>query len=125
MTLLLLASSLGARRDVVDDHGDDAFVLVDVENVRGRSDFELTHVQLLARTAVWAREHGSWGRVVAVVDHGLRASGHALWDGGVGVVFAGPEEKADDVLARDAGRFRRDNENDDDDDGRIVVVTSD
>ena len=88
-----LAAAAASSRDI--------YVLVDVENVRGRSDFALSHGQLLDRAAVWARRRGLRGRVVLVVDHGSEPTGHHLPGGGLAVVFSGNQQKADDVIVRD------------------------
>eukprot|EP00962_Isochrysis_galbana_P029883 scaffold9627_cov123-Isochrysis_galbana.AAC.8 len=47
-----------------------AAVLVDVENVRGKSGFELTHEQLLERATMWTEQRGLRGHVSLIVDHG-------------------------------------------------------
>lgn len=107
-----------------------AAVLIDVENVRGATDFALDHASLLAGLAAWTAP----GRtVVAVVDHGAAPTAHLLpsrlrGGGARGaaasfcVTFAGPDATADDVVARDArwllyapGSAAR----------RVAVVTSD
>jgi len=82
-------------------------ILIDVENVRGKSGFELSHGQLLDRCTVWADRRGLYGRVMLFVDHGSEPSGYWLQDRGVGVVFAGPSLKADDAIARDVSYFQR------------------
>lgn len=94
-------------------------VAIDAENVRGKSGFRLGHAALLAATAEWTSAHGLGGRVVVVIDHGAAHQGFYMPQHGMGVVFAGPHQKADDVLARDVGYWsavqRRDS----------VVITAD
>ena len=94
-------------------------VAIDAENVRGKSGFRLNHNALLAATAEWTNAHKLRGRVVLVVDHGSSHQGMYLKRHGMAVVFAGPNQKADDVLARDVGYWsavqRRDS----------IVVTAD
>jgi len=93
----------------------DGVVLIDLENVRGKSNFELTHRELLKRTALWAKTQNLEDRVSMIVDHGTLHEAYYLPDGGLSMVFAGPRMKADDVLARDAAFFER----------NTLVVTAD
>jgi len=93
-------------------------IVIDVENVRGKTSFELDHADLLDRLLVWTTLRGyALGRTIVVVDHGSKSSAHLLkcHDTGscndgissdeavcVCVSFAGPGNiKADDVIARD------------------------
>jgi hypothetical protein len=41
-----------------------------MENVHGKSGFELTHRQVLDKTATWIQYFGLQDQVVTVVDHG-------------------------------------------------------
>jgi hypothetical protein len=132
-------------------------VIIDAENVRGKSNFELSHSDLLTRTALWAqRRHLSQGQVTLVVDHGSLPTGYVMTapapaaaannnignsaagsstsNGGstttasLGVVFAGPSMKADDVIARDIPFFQQASLVDGESlqgVNKIVVVTSD
>ena len=94
-------------------------VAIDAENVRGKSGFRLSHDALLAAIAEWTYSNALQGRVVLVIDHGKQHQGFYSQRHGLGVVFAGPQQKADDVIARDVGYFstvqRRDS----------IVVTAD
>ena len=93
-------------------------ILIDLENVRGKTSFELDHSDLLDRLLIWTSLRGyASGRTIVVIDHGSKSTAHLLSshysgsDGGVGdsipdeaalcVTFAGPNIKADDVIARD------------------------
>ena len=93
-------------------------ILIDMENVRGKTSFELDHSDLLDRLLIWTSLRGyASGRTIVVVDHGSKSTAHLLSshcrgsDGGVGdstpdeaalcVTFAGPNIKADDVIVRD------------------------
>ncbi len=93
----------------------DAVVLIDLENVRGKSNFELTHAELLKQTVQWSKANGLEDKVTMVVDHGSLHTNYYLEDGGLSMVFAGPRMKADDVLARDISFFDR----------NAIVVTAD
>ena len=92
-----------------------AVVMIDVENVRGKSQFELTHQALLKQTKAWIKTHHLEGKVVLVVDHGSIQSAYHLEEAGIAVVFAGPRLKADDILARDISYFGK----------NAIVITAD
>ncbi len=55
-------------------------IVIDLENVRGKTNFELDHADLLDRLMVWTslRNHAK-GRTVVVVDHGRKSSAHLLY----------------------------------------------
>ena len=79
-----------------------SILIVDGENVRGKSLFQLSHPQLMARLARWSARHKLADRVVLLVDHGTQPSAfHLPRLGGLSVVFSGPTLSADDVAARD------------------------
>mmetsp|Transcript_12701 Transcript_12701/g.23811 ORF Transcript_12701/g.23811 Transcript_12701/m.23811 type:complete len:624 (+) Transcript_12701:83-1954(+) len=93
----------------------DAVVLIDLENVRGKSDFGLSHGELLKRTILWSKANNLQDKVTFFVDHGSIHTAYYLPDGGLSMVFAGPRMKADDVLARDIAFFER----------NAIVITAD
>lgn len=47
-----------------------AVVLVDLENVRGKAGFTLSHSALLSRLSGWVASRGMHGSLSLVVDHG-------------------------------------------------------
>eukprot|EP00978_Attheya_sp_CCMP212_P015901 scaffold41153_cov38-Attheya_sp.AAC.3 len=95
-----------------------AAIFIDVENVRGKTAFALSHADLVHSAAIWAKHYGLGGRVSLIVDHGMEPTGYYYnyWrnnndnnnndedlspddqgdGGGMGVIFAGPSFKADD-----------------------------
>ena len=75
-------------------------VLVDADNVRGKGNFELSHAELIRAVALWGRQRGLDGRVVVGIDHGSSADAWYLRHLGLAVCFAGPEQTADDLIAR-------------------------
>ena len=93
----------------------DAVFLIDMENVRGKSNFELTHRELLKRTTIWSKANNLQNKVSLIVDHGSIHSSYYLPEGGLSIVFAGNRMKADDVLARDVAYFQR----------NAIVITAD
>ena len=102
----LAAKRIKTTRTSITTHPNVA-VIVDAENVRGKTNFELGHADLLDRLMIWAslRNH-ALGRTIVVIDHGSQSTAHLLRDNnsemnGVCVTFAGPHQKADDVIARD------------------------
>ena len=101
------------RMQWADDNN--AIVLIDMENVRGKSNFELTHRELLKRTSLWASVNNLENRVSFIVDHGSVQKGYYLPEVGLSIVFAGPKMKADDVLARDIASLEK----------NVIVITAD
>jgi len=98
--------------------GQEGVLIVDVENVRGKSGFGLSHLDLVKQLTQWAyASQLNVGQVIMVVDHG--SSQTAYWtetndnDDDLGntsplaIVFAGPSQKADDVIAKDIGKISR------------------
>lgn len=79
-------------------------VVVDVENLRGRSGFCLSHARALEALRLW-NPFADGGRLTLVVDHGREASRYWLPEAGYAVAFAGPHCKADDVVALDLVPF--------------------
>jgi hypothetical protein len=78
------------------------WVMMDVENVRGKTGFAMTHLELLEKTSRWIHaSSNSFAVVSLVVDHGSIASDNYLEELKLGITFAGPNSKADDVIARD------------------------
>lgn len=106
---------------------EDIVFVIDVENVRGKTSFELDHCDLLDRLSIWASlRHNAFGRTLAVVDHGSKSSAHLLNDGldtanaALCVSFAGPIVKADDIIARDVRWLLSSNATQ-----HVVVITAD
>jgi Calcineurin-like phosphoesterase len=78
-------------------------LVVDVENVRGKSGFAYSHQDLLQRleeyVSLWkATSNACDLDILSVVDHGSVPTGYLMPFGGL--VFAGPTRKADDVMAQ-------------------------
>ena len=82
-------SGIDSRLATASERG--AAVLIDVENVRGKSGFELSHMQLLEKATVWAERRGLRGHVSLIVDHGTIPCAYYLRDRGFGVIFGGPK----------------------------------
>ena len=99
--------------------GQKVVLVVDADNVRGKSGFKLSKEDLLCACEKIVKSV-SFLSVLVVIDHGsqeeafmLRIEGEDLKDSadtglkrGVGVVFAGPGKSADDVIARDVLTFQ-------------------
>lgn len=90
-------------------------VLIDMENVRGKAFFQISHREILKRTTLWTKLYNLEDRVSIIVDHGSEQSAYYLPEGGISMVFSGPSIKADDILARDVSFFDR----------NVCVVTGD
>lgn len=104
---MLLHQVVGERKG--DEDGTDickstSSVWIDMENVRGKSGFQLTHREVLDKTDLWTKHFHLEDRVIVVVDHGGPApSGFFLEDKRMAVVFSGNACKADDIIARGVG----------------------
>lgn len=72
-------------------------IVVDVENLRGKTGFAMSHCQVLEAMKVWRQL--LTGDLTLVIDHGSEAMCLRLAD--YSVVFAGPHEKADDTIAEE------------------------
>ena len=103
LLLLLPASVLALRaaaglRSQIGTLAPGSCVLVDVENLRGKSGFRVDHATMVAALARWSSEWELDGRVVLAFDHGSQRCGFYLPPLRMGVIFSGPRDKADDVL---------------------------
>ena len=45
-------------------------VIVDGDNVRGKSGFAVTHMELVRAASLWGNQRGLEGRLVVCIDHG-------------------------------------------------------
>ena len=45
-------------------------VIVDGDNVRGKSGFAVTHMELVRAASLWGKQRGLEGRLVVCIDHG-------------------------------------------------------
>ena len=63
-------------------------VIVDGDNVRGKSGFAVSHMELVRATSIWADRCGLEGRLVVCIDHGSLADAWYLSELGVAVCFA-------------------------------------
>lgn len=89
--------------------------IIDGENVRGKSSFSLKHEELVNAVEYWtvAQQHNNNHHYASlVIDHGAKPSAfyHPLPTRSgprrsFAILFSGPNEKADDVIARDVGRI--------------------
>ena len=80
-------------------------VIVDGDNVRGKSGFAVGHMELVRASSIWADQRGLEGRLVVCIDHGSSADAWYLSELGVAVCFAGPVGTADDLIAWCRGRL--------------------
>lgn len=111
--------------------------IVDAENVRGKSNFRLRHDELVDAVGWWAESQNCDDShhhfCSLVVDHGSKPSSfyHPLKNttkysaDGIAILFSGPNEKADDVIARDVGQIASESVLNGSDLKIIRVVTSD
>ena len=66
---------------------------MDLENVRGKSGFELSHMQVIEKTRIWMEHHKLMNKVIVIADHGSKQEGYYLENRDLALVFAGPNEK--------------------------------
>lgn len=113
--------------------------IVDAENVRGKSNFRLRHDELVDAVGWWTEtqekncDDSHYNFCSLVIDHGSRPSSfyHPLKRttgdsaDGIAILFSGPNEKADDVIARDVGQIASESVLNGSDLKVIRVVTSD
>ena len=77
---------------------DDTIVIADFNNNRGKDNFKKSSAEFFRVLSAWGKMlRGGQPRVLCVVDHGLAPS--ATTFNGIGVLFAGPNRTADDVIA--------------------------
>jgi len=97
-------------------------VVVDCENVRGKSGFAASHTELVDSLVKWSSARTTskmlWGKMTLVVDHGSESSSFWVSDsddddkdgddgggkggrGGMAVTFSGPHCTADDIIVYD------------------------
>ena len=74
-------------------------VLIDGDNVRGKTAFAISAEGLVAQAEAYSRTKDA----VLYIDHGLTSEALGASDA-LRVVFAGPSQSADDCIARDATR---------------------
>jgi hypothetical protein len=90
-------------------------VIIDVENVRGQTGFQITHEHLFESLSVWRKqqpimqgtrmmttmESETKYNLTLVMDHGDVAETYHLFDQQFTVMFSGKYAKADDIIALD------------------------
>ena len=84
-------------------------MFLDVENIRGKSNFDSSHDDFMTLLFDFVQRHDDWlnGRMSCIMDHGSEPSALFLCSNNskVSVIFSGPLCKADDVLVRDLQTF--------------------
>jgi len=116
--LLSLFVSLFCITSTASAYSYSTLTIIDAENVRGKSHFRLRHDELIDAVGRWTVAQEIYDKVSIhscslVIDHGSRPSSfYQPLDStsqdnadGIAILFAGPHEKADDVIARDVGKI--------------------
>ena len=96
---------------------EDTVILVDGDNVRGKTAFKSSKESLAHDLDIWTNRVGLSDRVCLMYDHGNEHEAFSY--GALSVCFSGPGRSADDVIARDVVWLQR-NFN-----CSVVVVTAD
>lgn len=112
-TLLSLFISLLCVTSSASAYSYSTLTIVDAENVRGKSHFRLRHDDLVHAVGLWTVAQESIHSCSLVIDHGsIPSSFYQPLDrtnddniDGIAILFAGPNEKADDVIARDVSNI--------------------
>ena len=73
------------------------FLIIDTNNVRGRSDFRLTNGHLINKLQRWRQSMFPKLKILYMIDHGNQPQAFEYQGLGL-VVFAGPKRSADDVI---------------------------
>eukprot|EP01041_Mallomonas_annulata_P006063 gene6063-12227_t len=95
-----------------------AVVMVDGDNVRGKTKFSLTKEHLCDAVIMWAKQQSIQDRVVIFFDHADEHEAFLL-NGGSAIVFSGPKRSADDIISRDVSWFHQTLQR------NVVVITED
>jgi len=110
-------TALFAKKNDADTPQDVDVLLIDGDNVRGKSpSFSWTKADLLRNAQAWKREGL---QIILYIDHGTQAEAVAI-DACTTIVFSGPSNSADDAIARDVAYLCNMLEG-----KRIGVITSD
>ena len=88
----------------------DCMMFLDVENIRGKSNFDSSHDEFMILLLDFIQRNDDWlnGRISCIMDHGSEPSALFLSANNnikVSIIFSGPLCKADDVLVRDLQSF--------------------
>ncbi len=78
-----------------------AILVIDGDNVRGKTGFQLTKDDLCENLTSFLHENHLNDQVIVAFDHGFEEEGVYLEHHSMAIVFSGPSQKADDVIARD------------------------
>lgn len=92
-------------RNLVTDLPRNTIVIVDGDNVRGKTKFSATKEQLCEDLDLLVHSCGISDRVVLMYDHGNEHE--AFLYSSLAVCFSGPGKSADDIIARDVVWFQR------------------
>ena len=79
---------------------DQLLVIIDGDNVRGKTKFRLSKGQLCAAVQKWLSIYHLQDKVCLLYDHGSKHCAYHLNDTGLVVAFSG-EKKVDDIIVRD------------------------
>lgn len=93
-------------------------ILIDGDNVRGKTSFSISKFKLLEDLLYWASHFEQRNKFILYYDHGVKQEAFYLEDVGIVVAFSG-RKKTDDIIARDIVWFQNSQLK------RLVVVTED
>ena len=93
-------------------------ILVDGDNVRGKTKFCVTKMNLLTDLRAWANYYRQHDSIILYFDHGSKQQAFYFQDYGIAVAFSG-RKKADDVISRDVSWIHNHLQK------NIVIITED
>lgn len=97
----------------------ESLLLVDGDNLRGKTKFQVSKEQLFADIISFLSVHKLPNPVYLYFDHGMIQETISIPSSNISVVFAGPSDKADDVIISHIDTFQSQFDKD------IVLVTED
>lgn len=97
----------------------DSILLIDGDNLRGKTKFQVSKQKLLSDVMTFLQVHDISNPVYLYFDHAMMQEVISIPSSMVSVVFAGPSDKADDVIISHIDSFQSQFDKD------IVLVTED
>ena len=80
---------------------DNSILIIDGDNVRGKTKFSLSKEDLVDKVNVWSKITDLNASIIIMFDHGSEHAAFYHTQNSYVIVFSGPILKADDVIARD------------------------
>jgi len=82
------SSSISTANDITNKR-DKVLMIIDGDNVRGKTKFQLSKEQLSDCVELWMQDCGLHGKVCLMYDHGSVQAGYVLPNSGLAICFSG------------------------------------